>query len=83
MATTLNYDFSDAQVVGDGVWPKFKFIQAFMVILVTCKNEDPFENEGTSVVTNLSHYKSLEIFQTLKVSLLLSPRSDLAEFEPI
>ena len=26
--------------VGDGIWPKFELIQAFMHGLVTCKNED-------------------------------------------
>ena len=36
-------------VVGGWVWPKFKFIQAFMVTLVTCMNEeDPIKNEGVS-----------------------------------
>ena len=43
--TTLYSNFSDAQgqitlVVGAGIWPKFEFIQAFMHVLVTCKNED-------------------------------------------
>ena len=39
-------------VVGDGIFTKFKLIQAFMVVLVTCKNEeDAFKNEGTRVVT--------------------------------
>ena len=34
---------------------KFKPIQAFMYVLVTCKNEeDPFKNEGARVVTALS-----------------------------
>ena len=34
------------------MWPKINFIQAFMVVLVTCKNEDyPFKNEGARVVT--------------------------------
>ena len=38
--------------VSDGIFPKFKPIQAFMADLVTCKNEeDPLENEGTRVVT--------------------------------
>ena len=38
-------------VVGDGIWHKFKVIQAFMLVLVTCKNEeDPSKNEGTRVV---------------------------------
>ena len=26
--------------VGVGIWPKFEPIQAFMHVLVTCKNED-------------------------------------------
>ena len=39
-------------VVRDGVLTKFKLIQAFMVVLVTCKNEeDSSKNEGTTVVT--------------------------------
>ena len=38
--------------VRDGILLKFKPIQAFMVDLVICKNEeDPLENEGTRVVT--------------------------------
>ena len=38
--------------VSDGILPKFNPIQAFIVDLVTCKNEvDPLENEGTRVVT--------------------------------
>ena len=35
-------------VVGDGVWQKVKVIQAFMVVLDTCKNdEDSSKNEST------------------------------------
>ena len=31
---------------------KFKLIQAFMIVLVTCKNdEDPIKNEGDKVLT--------------------------------
>ena len=26
--------------VGVGIWPKFELIQAFMHVLITCKNED-------------------------------------------
>ena len=38
--------------VSDGILPKFKLIQAFMVHLVTCKNEeDPSKNDCTRVVT--------------------------------
>ena len=40
--------------VSGGIQLKFKLIQAFMVILVTCKNkEDPIKNEGTRVLTRL------------------------------
>ena len=36
------------------IWQNFKRIQDFMVVLVTCKNEeDPIQNEGARVVTTL------------------------------
>ena len=42
--TTYYTDFSDAQgqltVVSVWIWPKFKLYQAFMHVLVTCKNEE-------------------------------------------
>ena len=38
--------------VGGGIWPKFELIQAFMHVLITCKNEDDqFKNEGARVFT--------------------------------
>ena len=56
VVTTLFINFSDAQgqlsPISDGILPKFKLIQAFMVGLVICKNEeDSSKNEGTRVVT--------------------------------
>ena len=34
--------------VGGGILPKFELFQAFMVVLVICKNkEDPIKNEGS------------------------------------
>ena len=53
---TLYSYILDAQrqltVVGGRMWPIIKLIQAFMVVLVTCKNdEDPFKNESARVVT--------------------------------
>ena len=57
VVTTLFIDFSDAQgqlttEVSDGILPKFKLIRAFMVVLVTCKNEeDPSKIGGTRVGT--------------------------------
>ena len=39
-------------MVGDGILPKFKFVQAFMIVLVSCKNEeDRSKIEGTREVT--------------------------------
>ena len=38
--------------VGDGILTKFKLIQALIVVLIVCKNEeDPFKIESTRVVT--------------------------------
>ena len=47
--------------------PKFELIKAYIVALITCKNEeDPIKNEGA---INFSHIISLwEFFQTLKRS---------------
>ena len=42
-------------LVSGGILPKFELIQAFIVLLVTCKNkEDPIKNEGASVLTRFS-----------------------------
>ena len=42
------------------MWLKFELIQAFMYVLVTCKNEeDPIINEGARVFTNISPIISL------------------------
>ena len=55
--TRLYIDFSDAQGAGYSavlgrIELKFKLIQAFMIVLVTCKNdEDPIKNEGDRVLT--------------------------------
>ena len=41
--------------VSEGILPKYELIQAFIVVLVTCKNEeDPIKNEGTRVLTRFS-----------------------------
>ena len=46
--------FPDAQgqltAVHGRIWSNFELVQDFMVVLITCKNEeDPFKNEDTSV----------------------------------
>ena len=40
--------------VSGPIWSKFQLIRAFMVVLVTCKNEeDPIKNDATRVLTRL------------------------------
>ena len=58
MFTALYIDFSDAQgqvtlyVVSGRIWLKFELIQAYMHVLLSCKNEeDPIKNEGARVFT--------------------------------
>ena len=44
--------------VSDGILPKLELIQALIVVLVTCKNEeDPIKNEGARVLTRFSPLK--------------------------
>ena len=58
--TRLNDVFSDGSSatnskVSGGIPPKFKLVQAFIIVLVTCKNEeDPIKNEGARVLTRFS-----------------------------
>ena len=41
---------ADNSGVCGGFWPKFELIQAFMNVLLTCKNEvDQIKNEGARV----------------------------------
>ena len=56
MVTTLFINFFDAQgqltPISNGILPKFKLVQALIVVLIVCKNEeDPFKIESTRVVT--------------------------------
>ena len=42
-------------VVSGGIPPKFKHFQDFIIVLVTCNNEeDPIKNDGTRVLTRFS-----------------------------
>ena len=54
----------------DGILTKFKLIQALIVVLIVCKNEeDPFKIESTRMVTTFLPIISLwGFFQTLKGS---------------
>ena len=47
-------------------------MQAFMVVLVTCKNEEAlFKNEGAESSQHFSHYKSIGIFPDAQRQLTL------------
>ena len=40
--------------VSGGILPQFELIKAYIVVLLTCKNEkDPIKNEGARVLTSL------------------------------
>ena len=55
------------------IWRKLELIQAFMHVLVTCKNEDDsVKNERARVVTTVFfHYKSMGIFPDAQGQLTL------------
>ena len=54
------YDAQGKLTTQSEVGSKFKLIQAFMVVLVTCKNEeDPIKNEGARMVITMLHYPSI------------------------
>ena len=61
---------ADNSGVGGGIWLKLELFQAFMYVLVTCKNEeDLIKNAGCQRVHNISPIISLwRFFQTLKGS---------------
>ena len=59
----LNSDVNQGPCNSVANYPKFDLIQAFMHVLLTCKNEvDQIKNEGARVFTRVSHYKSMGIF---------------------
>ena len=52
-------------VVSDGIWSKFKYIQALIVVLVICKNEeeDPIKSKLLEWPQHFSRHKFMCIFQ--------------------
>ena len=58
---------ADNIIIGDGIWLKFNLIQAFIGVLITCKNEeDPSKNEGTITLVNV--YVNLLVFMRISVT---------------
>ena len=50
-------------IIGNGILKKYKLIQALMVVLLICKNEeDQFKNESTKVGTTDLPLRSMGIF---------------------
>ena len=50
----FRHSMAAKSIVGGQVWLKIKLIEALIVVLDTCKNdEDLFKNESTSVLTTL------------------------------
>ena len=51
-------------VVSCGILPKFELIQAFIIVIITCKNEeDPINNEGARVLTRFPHICLWDFFR--------------------
>ena len=58
--------------VSGGILPKFELIQAFIVVLITCKNEeDQIKNEGARVLIRFSPYKFMGFFSEAQGQLTL------------
>ena len=50
-------------IIGDETLTKFKLIQAFIVVLLICKNEeDQFKLKALEWSQQISHYKSMGTF---------------------
>ena len=63
---------ADNSGVGGGIWPKFEHIQAFMHVLVTCKNEDDaIKMKALECSQDFSHYKSMGLFPDAQGQLTL------------
>ena len=58
--------FLDAQAnsaVHGPIWSNFELVQDFMVVLLTCKNEDdPIINRGARVFTTLYNMEGARVF---------------------
>ena len=71
MVTTFRHSRGAYSKVSDGMLPKFKLIQAFMVGLLICKNEEnPFKKlKALEWSQHFSHYKAMGIISHAQVQL--------------
>ena len=67
-------------IISDWIWLKSKLIQAFIIVLISCKNEeDPSKMNALEWSQHFSHYKALEFFPDAQGQLTLIWQN----FEPI
>ena len=60
--------------IGDGILPKFKLVQAFMVVLVTINNEEDLSKmKALEWSQHFSYYQSIGMFP--EAQGLLTPQS--------
>ena len=65
----LRYCRGANSTIGDWILTKFKLIQAFIVVLIICKNEKIHSKlKAREWSQHFSHYKSMGNFQMLKGS---------------
>ena len=56
-------------IVSGGIWPKFKLIQAFIHVLITCKYEkDPIKTAEKMWWRSFPYYKSMGIFSDTRAA---------------
>ena len=69
----------------DGILTKFKLIQALIVVLIVCNNEeDPFKLKALESSQDFSHYKPMKIFfKRTRAGNSKVPGWILPNFEPI
>ena len=48
--------------VSGGILPKFELMQAFIVVLITYKNEEDSKMKALECLQDFPHYKSMGIF---------------------
>ena len=58
----------------DWILPNFELRPDFMVVLITCKNEDPIKNEGARVATRFFPIITLwELSVAMETRVLIGP----------
>ena len=73
---TLQCSRAANSAVHGPIWSNFELVQDFMVVLLTCKNEeDPIKNRGARVFTTLLH-RNIHLTLTLKSLCMIRLKGD-------